>query len=398
MRSVELFAGAGGLAMGASFAGFKHEAVVEWDRDACETLRENKRREVAPVSEWPDVSEADVTRFDFTAFREDVDLVSGGVPCQPWSLGGKHRGHRDERNLFPAMVRAVRELKPKAILVENVKGLQRKAFANYFEYIKYQLRYPEIVQRSGESWVGHLVRLERHHMAGRERGLWYRVVARVLNAADYGVPQRRERVFIVALRSDLGIKWSFPDATHSLDALLWDQFVTGDYWDRHRVPKRLRPAPSGKLLARIDRLRAVLFGPNEKPWVTVRDAIADLPDPEHSKTAGEFLNHRFIPGARSYMGHTGSPLDESAKTLKAGVHGVPGGENTVLYPDGRFRYLTVRESARLQTFPDDFVFHGSWTESMRQIGNAVPVRLGEVVATHIRKHLSSTNGGQRTLP
>ncbi len=92
-----------------------------------------------------------------------------------------------------------------------------------------------------------------------------------------------------------------------------------------------------------------------------------------------------------YKGHTGSPLDEPAKTLKAGDHGVPGGENMFVYPNGDIRYFTVRESARLQTFPDDFIFHGSWTESMRQLGNAVPVTLANIVATDIYKLLVITN-------
>jgi DNA (cytosine-5)-methyltransferase 1 len=106
-----------------------------------------------------------------------------------------------------------------------------------------------------------------------------------------------------------------------------------------------------------------------------------LPDPEHEAgRAAAIANHRFQPGARAYPGHTGSPLDQPAKTLKAGVHGVPGGENMLLSPDGSLRYFTVRESARLQTFPDDFVFHGSWSETMRQLGNAVPVELAAVVA------------------
>jgi DNA (cytosine-5)-methyltransferase 1 len=125
-----------------------------------------------------------------------------------------------------------------------------------------------------------------------------------------------------------------------------------------------------------------------RPWRTVRDAIHDLPDPEREPEASsEFLNHRFQPGARSYKGHTGSPLDEPAKTLKAGVHGVPGGENMLCRHDGSVRYFTVRETARLQTFPNDFMFHGSWTETMRQLGNAVPVDLARLIASDIKEHL-----------
>jgi DNA (cytosine-5)-methyltransferase 1 len=123
----------------------------------------------------------------------------------------------------------------------------------------------------------------------------------------------------------------------------------------------------------------------------VREALADLPDPQtEARAAAELLNHRFQPGARSYPGHTGSPLDEPAKTLKAGVHGVPGGENMLLRPDGSVRYFSVRESARLQTFPDNYKFHGSWTETMRQLGNAVPVKLAEVVAKDVADHLTAS--------
>jgi DNA (cytosine-5)-methyltransferase 1 len=102
------------------------------------------------------------------------------------------------------------------------------------------------------------------------------------------------------------------------------------------------------------------------------------------------LTHYYIPGARRYVGHTGSPLDEPAKTLKAGVHGVPGGENALLQPDGSVRYFTIREAARLQTFPDAFTFAGSWTESMRQIGNAVPVTLAEILAKGLKQTLKSS--------
>ena len=123
-----------------------------------------------------------------------------------------------------------------------------------------------------------------------------------------------------------------------------------------------------------------------KPWQTVRDAIGDLPDPQ-SKAALKIANHEFRPGARSYAGHTGSVLDEPSKTIKAGAHGVPGGENTVVLDDGSVRYYTVRESARIQTFPDDYLFFGSWTESMRQIGNAVPVRLAQMIGESVIKEL-----------
>jgi DNA (cytosine-5)-methyltransferase 1 len=389
LRSVELFAGTGGLALGLSAAGFKHEAVVEWDRQACETIRDNQARGLEPLVHWP-LFETDVNQFDCSAISKSVDIVSAGVPCQPWSIGGKHKGQDDDRNLFPDTLRVIRELQPKAILIENVKGLLRKSFASYFGYIHLMLSHPEIARRSEETWNDHLRRLENHHTAGKFRGLHYNVVYRQLNAADYGIPQRRERVFLVGFRSDIGARWSFPEPTHSREALLRDQWITGEYWERHDVATRRRPQLPERLRGQIERRSDQLEipGASALPWCTVRDAIQGLPEPE-SRDARSVQGHLYIPGARTYAGHTGSPLDEPAKTIKAGDHGVPGGENMLAYPDGRVRYFTVRESARLQSFPEEYHFNGSWTETMRQLGNAVPAKLAEVLAKAIRDKLSS---------
>ncbi len=384
MRSLELFAGAGGLALGASRAGFAHLGVVEWDHDACSSMNENRLRGLEHVREWP-VQEADVRTIRYSDFGSDIDLLAGGVPCQPWSLGGRHLGQDDRRNLFPEMIRAVRETQPKAVLVENVKGLLRQSFSSYFEYILLGLSYPELVIKPGEAWEGHLKRLERFHTSGRAGGLQYKTTFRLLNAADYGVPQRRERVFIVAFRNDLPVEWSFPGPTHSKEALAVGKWVTGEFWERHAVSKRNRPNPTQKDLALLS--KGDLFTVNLNPWLTVRDALVGLPQPT-TRNVEEWSNHILIPGARSYPGHTGSPLDEPSKTLKAGDHGVPGGENTIAFENGQVRYLTVREAARIQTFPDGYFFPGAWTESMRQLGNAVPVRLAETVARAIREHLS----------
>jgi DNA (cytosine-5)-methyltransferase 1 len=392
MQAIELFAGAGGLGIGVSRAGFNPAAVIEWDPYCCDTIRQNQARKIEPVAHWPLV-EGDVRDFDFSDIRGEVHLVSGGPPCQPFSLGGKHRGPLDERDMFPQAIRAVRELRPKAFVFENVKGLTRASFASYLEYIRLRLTYPEMVERRGEDWSRHLARLERYHTQGKRDGLYYRIVLRLLNAADFGVPQRRERIFLVGFRADLGVEWSFPEKSHDQDALLWSQWRTGEYWDRHKVAKRHRPE-GGK-----GKARALSLGeaPQLAPWRTVRDALSDLPDPKTElRAAASYQNHHFQSGARSYQGHTGSPLDEPAKTLKAGDHGVPGGENMLLRPDGSIRYFTVRESARLQTFPDEFLFHGSWTETMRQLGNAVPVDLAHVVAASIRDHLTRKGASDTT--
>lgn len=188
--------------------------------------------------------------------------------------------------------------------------------------------------------------------------------------------------FFIGFREDLGVNWNFPIPVFSQEALLWD-LLYGTYWDRHKIAKKDWLRPKQKI-SRDER-------PVTLPWRTVRDAISDIPDPElHPRKAAESMhsNHRFQPGARVYPGHTGSPYDEPAKTLKAGVHGVPGGENMLLRPDGSVRYFTVRECARLQTFSDDFLFHGSWTETMRQLGNAVPVELARVVGSDIMLYLN----------
>jgi DNA (cytosine-5)-methyltransferase 1 len=386
LQSIELFAGAGGLGMGFSNSGVHHQAVVEWSKHACETLRTNKRYGVSPIADWADVTEGDVRDFNFSGFS-DLDLVTGGPPCQPFSMGGKHQGFLDERDMFPQAVRAIREVRPKAFVFENVKGLTRAAFYNYFNYISLQLEFPSVAAKKGEEWLSHLARLEQHKTSGCKSE--YHVVTRLVNAANYGVPQKRERVFFVGFREDVHRAWSFPKETHSSDALVFDQWVTGEYWDRHKVARRNRPEFPLKSSKKIDALKSTDLSKLKAPWQTVRDAISDLPDPEGHPTL-LVQGHRFQPGARSYPGHTGSPLDEPAKALKAGDHGVPGGENMLRRPDGSIRYFTVRECARIQTFPDEFILDGSWGEVMRQLGNAVPVQLAQAVAGRVCELLRAT--------
>lgn len=391
MRSVELFTGCGGLALGTARAGFSHRLVLEYDRDSCDTLLLNKSRGIDHAKDW-NVACADARKFDYRPLGE-VDVVAGGVPCQPFSLGGKHRGHEDARDMFPEFARAVAMMRPKAFIVENVKGLLRRAFADYFEYTILRLSHPCVTLKLGTPWREHRALLERIHTAGASTGLDYNVVCQLLNAADYGVPQRRERVFIVGFRSDLGVRWSFPHPTHSQEALIRDKWITGDYWRRHGIPKSRRE-PIDERLARRVYTSPKLFDDGRQPWTTVRDAIGDLPPLRVGQTSKSDPNHFLNPGARAYFGHTGSRLDEPAKTLKAGDHGVPGGENTVVMDDGTIRYLSVREAARVQTFPDEYWFSGAWTERMRQVGNAVPVRLAEIVGESVAQCLKCAAGNR----
>lgn len=381
LNSVEIFSGAGGLALGMSKSGFHHELLVEFNKNAVETLIRNHDLGQAQMKNW-DIKHDDVNNISFKKFKNKISVIAGGPPCQPFSLGGKHKAFNDNRDMFPQAVRAVRESRPDSFIFENVKGLLRKNFSSYFEYIILQLTYPNIIKIDNENWEEHLCRLEETHTKGSYRGLKYNVLFRLVNAADYGVPQKRERVFIVGFRSDLNVEWSFPKATHSQDALLWQQWVTGKYWDRLKVSKSDHPKQNESIEKLSSRLQNKygLFKPEEKPWVTVRDAINDLPCP---KNVNSYNNHQFRDGAKSYPGHTGSPIDEPSKTLKAGDHGVPGGENMIRFNDDSIRYFTVREAARIQTFPDDYHISGVWSECMRQIGNAVPVSLAEVVARSV---------------
>lgn len=384
--SIELFTGAGGLALGLEKSGWHHSALIERNEHACSTIHLNEALGHPLTKGWRLYPE-DVRTIRFSDLSDHVEMVAGGPPCQPFSLGGKHRAYQDKRDMFPEAVRAVRELHPECFVFENVKGLLRQSFASYFHYIILQLTYPMLVRKQDEEWASHLARLERHHTGDIERELSYRVVYRLLDAADYGVPQHRHRVFIVGFRSDLQRQWSFPEPTHSYDRLLWDQWISEAYWDEHRIAKKDRPSEPDRYVSRIARLKSQfgLFLPPGERCRTVRDALAGLPNPR--KKTETVPNHEFRDGARPYPGHTGSTLDAPSKALKAGDHGVPGGENMIALPDGTYRYYTVRESARIQTFPDDYVFSGSWTEAMRQIGNAVPVRLAEVVGNSILKQV-----------
>ncbi len=385
MLSVELFAGAGGLGIGTTRAGFIPQRIVEWDRHCQATLRQNMSAFGKCSVDTSEHLHGDVRDVHFQDLEGRLDLISGGPPCQPFSVGGRHRAYADRRDMFPEAVRAVREAKPRAFIFENVKGLTRTTFRNYFEYIRLQLQYPNLTANLQEDWADHLRRLEQHHNSNRsECDLEYSVVTEVLNAADYGVPQKRERVFFVGFRRDVSVQWSFPTPSHSAESLYFSK-ISGKYFDRHRISLAERRL----IISDLKRPTKLQEQDNRHPWVTLRDAISDLPDPETAPERSEHIQgHKYQPGARVYPGHTGSPLDEPAKTLKAGVHGVPGGENMLARTDGKVRYFTVRESARLQCFPDEYQFSGAWSEAMRQIGNAVPVTLAETVARSVAKALA----------
>lgn len=392
MRSVEVFAGCGGLALGVSRAGFKHDEIVEVDPDAVRTLNLNKELKVEHVKHWT-INGSDARTLDFRRFQ-GIELLSGGPPCQPFSIGGKHLGPKDPRNMWPEAMRGIREIRPKAFILENVRGLFRPDFQSYLEYVTLQLTYPDLKPMDEEFWESHLSRLRQHAASPRGREIEYRVVSRAINAADYGAAQKRHRAIFIGMSVEYGDAWDFPDATHSQEALAWAKHVDLSYWSRHGA-RRVRKSASASEAFALARARARGEKPKEHPWVTVRDAIGDLPSPTKSQ---QFPGHWQHPGAKAYEKHTGSLMDEPAKALKAGDHGVPGGENMLANRLGSVRYFTVREMARLQGFPDDFVVSGNWKAATRQLGNAVPTVVAEYIGRHVRRVMGQKSKAAASRP
>lgn len=380
MKSLEIFSGAGGLAHGLKLAGFEHKALVELNENACRSLERNFTK--------ANIIQKDIRKFDYKKYSE-IDVLAGGPPCQPFSLGGKHQGYHDDRDMFPHAIRGIRELAPKAFVFENVKGLLRQSFSKYFNYILLQLTYPEVSKAKEETWNSHLCNLEQIHTKDNYRGLKYNIVFRLVNVANYGVPQKRERVIIIGIRESLNIKFSFPIETHSQERLLWDKFVTRSYWDKHKIPLSQQEQPNTTTQKKVEKLKHYygIFEPTKLPWTTVRDTIYNLPDPQAANN--NIKDHEFRGGAKAYSGHTGSYIDEPSKTIKAGDHGVPGGENMIRFENGSVRYFTLLETKRIQTFNDDYQIVGSWTEGMRQLGNAVPVKLGYILGSSLKSQLST---------
>jgi len=369
-----MFSGCGGLALGLARAGFEHLLLVERDKHFVTNVRHNIDRRLEHIGHWQ-VHSDDVRAVDWSWFNRKAQFVAGGPPCQPFSIGGLHRGEEDARDMWPEAVRAVREIKPIGYLFENVRGLLRPKFSEHLEWIKLSLTEPDLVMGDDEDRAAHLKRLRDHASEGS-----YRVIVVKVNAADYGAPQKRHRVLFMGVRKSVAPFIEPPQPTHSRERLLWDQFVTGVYWRRHGI-RRPPKFPDNAIDRRtVETLLRTKEEPEGLPWITVRDAISDLGEPG---VRNDLPNHVLQPGARAYPGHTGSPIDEPAKALKAGVHGVPGGENMMAFSGGRVRYFTVREAARLQGLPDEYEFVGSWTENMRQLGNAAPVQLAESFGRHM---------------
>jgi DNA (cytosine-5)-methyltransferase 1 len=401
MRSVELFAGAAGLGLGLARAGFHHDVVVERDHDACETIRYNQERGHALVQGW-NVLEADANAVDVSAIAQEPDLLSGGPPCQDFSIGGNHAGANGDRNLWPTTFRFVNALRPRAFVFENVPNLA-STHADYLEYITLALTLPEIACPPMADWREQAEFLRRCVSQGTRSVPTYRVSVEKMAATDFGTAQARNRIFIVGIRDDVTAEWKRPEATHSLEQLMRDKWMTGEYWARHGIERPEIDKAGTAFLRKHNRLPADdLFARRMLAHRTTRDAIADLGEPSPDGTPG-ILDHEAAPrAAKAYKGHTGSAIDDPSKTLRAGDHGVSGGENMVDYGedagDRRYRHFTVREAARVQGFPDDYAFPEptegggrgrKWSAGLKQLGNAVPCELAEAVGRSVMATLAA---------
>ena len=284
-------------------------------------------------------------------FRElnGVDLLSGGPPCQPFSIGGLHLGPRDQRNMWPEAIRAVAEIRPTAFILENVRGLFRPAFEVYLEYITLQLTYPDLKLRIDEAWRHHLARLRQYAKGRGGKNAAYRVLSRAINAADYGAPQKRHRAISSSAwhPNSAIIGASQRQRIRREGHLRWLKHVERNYWTRHGARRICEPASKSRgtgTQARSQvRRKKPRSGLGRPCWTRFQISSAD----EKEKIAGHWQH----PGARAYDNHTGSCLDEPAKALKAGDHGVPGSENMLAGRQGDVRYFTIREMARLQGLP-----------------------------------------------
>lgn len=317
--SVELFAGAGGLALGMEMAGFQHVLLNEFDHEACETLRVNRPG-------W-NVVEEDIHTVDFTGLKGKVDFLSGGFPCQAFSYAGKRRGFEETRGtLFFELARAVKEIQPKVFLCENVKGLREHDNGRTLETIT------NVIEELGYSLIP----------------------PRVLKAVMFKVPQKRERLFLVAVRKDFADKVSFDwPAPYRRVMTLRDAFFAGDLYPVDVPESEGQQYPEKK--------KSVMdLVPMGGDW-------RDLPE----EVAKEYMKGSYnLGGGKTGMARRLS-LDEPSLTLTC----APAQKQTERCHPTQTRPLTVREYARIQTFPDDWNFSGNMSSKYKQIGNAVPVNL-----------------------
>lgn len=327
---LELFAGAGGLAIGLEKAGLKCVALNEIDKYACKTLRTNRPH-------WK-VLEGDIKDFDFSEYHNTVDVVTGGFPCQAFSYAGKKLGLADARGtLFYEFARVVKEVNPIMCIGENVRGL--------------------LSHDKGKTIQGMISILDE---------IGYRVVpVQVLKAIHYKVPQKRERLILVGIRKDIEISFQYPKPYKKIYTLS-DALKKGELFDCDVPPSNGAKYPASK--------KEVLdLVPPKGYW---RDLPIEI---QKSFMGGSF----YLGGGKTGMARR-IGWDEPCLTLTCS----PAQKQTERCHPDETRPFTVREYARIQTFPDDWAFQGSLAQQYKQIGNAVPVNLGREVGYSIIRFLN----------
>ena len=308
MKCIEICAGAGGQALGLAMAGFEHVALVEYEKEYCDVLRINR-------PDWNVICE-DVHKFSGLPYK-GIDLLAGGVPCPPFSVASKQLGKDDERDLFPEAIRLAKEIKPKAIMLENVRGFLDAKFDDY-----------------------------REHILESIRDLGYKVSIKLLNACDYGVPQLRPRVVIVAIRNDIDQDFCYPQESKDAPPTVGQAL------------KELMGANGWK-------------GVNE--WVETADKIAPT----------------IVGGSKKHGGPDLGPVRARKAWAELGVDG-NGIANTA--PDRDFigmPKLTKEMIAIIQGFPAYWTFGNKKTSACRMIGNAFPPPVAKAVGLEIRRCLEN---------
>jgi DNA (cytosine-5)-methyltransferase 1 len=308
LTSVELCAGAGGQALGLEKAGFAHTALVEIDKHCCNTLRHNR-------PQW-NVIEDDVRVFkDRAAGYTGMDLLAGGLPCPPFSVAGKQLGEKDERNLFNDALDIIDAARPRAVMIENVRGFLDAVFHDYRERLKSQLD-----------------------------KLGYRADWRLLNASDYGVPQLRPRVVIVAMQKERADLFDWPE------------------------PNPHNPPTVGETLRDLMAAGGWL---GAKDWAAKADEIAPT----------------IVGGSKKHGGPDLGPTRARAAWASLGVEGRTLAAEAPDHLHTGMPRLTVPMVARIQGFPDDWHFTGAKTNAYRQVGNAFPPPVAQAVSAQIAKAL-----------
>lgn len=327
--SIELFAGGGGLALGMHKAGFKHLLLNEFDKDACATLQKN-------MPDW-NVVHADIHDVDFTPYYGKVDLLTGGFPCQAFSYAGKRLGFEETRGtLFFELARAIKETQPKVFMAENVKGLLEHDNGQTIETIK------SVILELGYTLIE----------------------PRVLRAILYNVPQKRERLILIAIRNDIAplVNFKWPSVCGDIRTLR-DAFFSGELYDCDVPKSEGQKYPTAKE-------RVMKLVPEGGDW-------RDLPN----EIAEKYMKGSYhLGGGKTGMARRLS-MDEASLTLTC----APAQKQTERCHPIETRPLTIREYARIQTFPDNWQFCGSLSAKYKQIGNAVPVNLAWAIGRAVMR-------------